>query len=183
MSLCFYPRLRTCVRCRYVLYLPRALLNCATSRKDSSSSSWSTLRLHSPRDLHTTPYSQCIITGKLNPVRTSHSLLVSPAKNITSFSAIYSHLQSHLESWRRPCYHCFSLRQSRQYSARSAPNTSTVRYIIATTIVVLGLSYAAVPLYRLFCQASGYGGTVTKVDAGEKVEKMEPIRERSITVR
>ena len=66
---------------------------------------------------------------------------------------------------------------------RPTSNTSTVRYIVATTIAVLGLSYAAVPLYRLFCQASGFGGTVTTVEAGEKVEKMEPVRERSIVVR
>ena len=55
--------------------------------------------------------------------------------------------------------------------------------MIATAIVVLGLSYAAVPLYRLFCQASGYGGTVTQVVAGEKVERMQPVRERSIIIR
>ena len=67
---------------------------------------------------------------------------------------------------------------------RSSPNTAnTVRYIVATAIAVLGLSYAAVPLYRLFCQASGYGGTVTQVDPGEKVEKMEPDRERTLVVR
>ena len=78
------------------------------------------------------------------------------------------------------------LLHSRPYTSgrKTPPNTgNTVRYIVATTIVVLGLSYAAVPLYRLFCQASGYGGTVTKVEAGEKVERMEPIRERSIVVR
>lgn len=34
-------------------------------------------------------------------------------------------------------------------------------------IVCLGLSYAAVPLYRMFCQATGYGGTVrTGKDGG-----------------
>lgn len=56
-------------------------------------------------------------------------------------------------------------------------------YAIAIAITVTGLSYAAVPLYRIFCQASGYGGTVVKVDAGEKVEKMEAIRERELTIR
>lgn len=67
---------------------------------------------------------------------------------------------------------------SRQKSA----NRNTVMYAIAIAITVTGLAYAAVPLYRIFCQASGYGGTVVKVDAGEKVEKMEPIREREITI-
>lgn len=56
-------------------------------------------------------------------------------------------------------------------------------YVIAIAIAVTGLSYAAVPLYRIFCQASGYGGTVVKVDAGEKIEKMKPIKERELIIR
>ena len=62
-------------------------------------------------------------------------------------------------------------------------NKSTSGYFIAVTIAVLGLSYASVPLYRLYCQASGYGGTVSQVEAGEKVESMVPVREREITIR
>ena len=73
--------------------------------------------------------------------------------------------------------------QTRLYSSLSDANKSTARYFIAVAIVVVGLSYAAVPLYRLYCQASGYGGTVSVVDAGEKVEKMVPVREREITIR
>ncbi len=55
--------------------------------------------------------------------------------------------------------------------------------MVAIAIGVVGLSYAAVPLYRLFCQASGYGGTVNVADASEKVEKMVPVRERELTIR
>ncbi len=40
-------------------------------------------------------------------------------------------------------------------------------------IGMLGLSYASVPLYRMFCQATGYGGTVKE---GQSVE--EKIRAR-----
>ena len=29
-----------------------------------------------------------------------------------------------------------------------------------SAILIAGLGYAAVPLYRMFCQATGYGGTV-----------------------
>jgi cytochrome c oxidase assembly protein Cox11 len=32
-------------------------------------------------------------------------------------------------------------------------------YVTAVGVLVLGLSYAAVPLYRAFCQASGFSGT------------------------
>jgi len=55
--------------------------------------------------------------------------------------------------------------------------------MVAIVIAVVGLSYAAVPLYRLFCQASGYGGTVAVVDPSDKVEQMKPIRERVLTIR
>lgn len=47
---------------------------------------------------------------------------------------------------------------------------------------MVGLSYASVPLYRLFCQVSGYGGT-TKLETGtDKVEAMEPVKDHVIKV-
>ena len=65
----------------------------------------------------------------------------------------------------------------------SNANKRTVLYMTAIAVGVAGLSYAAVPLYRLYCQTSGYGGTVSKVESGEKIEKMNPVKEREITVR
>ncbi|KAG8785375.1 Cytochrome c oxidase assembly protein cox11, mitochondrial [Serendipita sp. 398] len=43
-----------------------------------------------------------------------------------------------------------------RYSQR---NRSLLMYSTATILVALGLSYAAVPLYRAFCAATGFGGT------------------------
>jgi cytochrome c oxidase assembly protein subunit 11 len=43
-------------------------------------------------------------------------------------------------------------------SPRSA-NARTALIVAAAVIGMLGLSYAAVPLYRAFCQATGWGGT------------------------
>lgn len=71
----------------------------------------------------------------------------------------------------------------RSSSWQKAANKNTVMYAVAIAIAVTGLSYAAVPLYRIFCQALGYGGTVVKREASEKVEAMEPIRERELTIR
>ena len=89
-------------------------------------------------------------------------------------------------------------------------NVSVMLYITAVAIVVLGMSYAAVPLYRLFCQvlyvmccavqwpieytnssiilcfsfqATGYGGTVYVVTDTEKVEAMKPVKERELTIK
>ena len=63
----------------------------------------------------------------------------------------------------------------RLYSTRSNAtrisfnaNKMTILYMTAIAVGVAGLWYAAVPLYRLYCQASGYGGTVSKVESGEK---------------
>ncbi|PRP78593.1 hypothetical protein PROFUN_13542 [Planoprotostelium fungivorum] len=39
-------------------------------------------------------------------------------------------------------------------------NKTLALKIVATMVAVLGASYAAVPLYRVFCEATGYGGAV-----------------------
>lgn len=42
---------------------------------------------------------------------------------------------------------------------------------------MLGLTAASVPLYRLFCQVTGYGGTTQRADAaGESVEQQIRVR-------
>ena len=92
----------------------------------------------------------------------------------------------------------------RQYSTvqekTRKTNLSIVLYITAVAIIVLGISYAAVPLYRLFCQvllihcvdiliqcfsfqATGYGGTVYVVTDTERVETMKPVKERELTIK
>lgn len=35
-------------------------------------------------------------------------------------------------------------------------------YLTGLVFAMVGMSYAAVPLYRRFCQATGYGGTVSR---------------------
>jgi len=62
-------------------------------------------------------------------------------------------------------------------------NRTTAIYVIALAITVMGFSYLAVPLYRLFCQATGLGGTVKREDAGDKIEQMERIPERELLIR
>ncbi|MEM8754826.1 MAG: cytochrome c oxidase assembly protein [Pseudomonadota bacterium] len=45
-------------------------------------------------------------------------------------------------------------------------------------LFMLGMSFAAVPLYDLFCRVTGYGGTVTQADAAP-----DEVLDREITVR
>ena len=45
---------------------------------------------------------------------------------------------------------------------------------------MVGLSFAAVPLYRLFCQVTGFGGTTQRAEAGALVE---PVAGKTISIR
>ncbi|PLX29246.1 MAG: cytochrome c oxidase assembly protein [Alphaproteobacteria bacterium] len=38
-------------------------------------------------------------------------------------------------------------------------NTKTLILLLSLVLAMIGLSFAAVPLYRIFCQQTGYGGT------------------------
>src|SRR5260370_42015222 len=41
-------------------------------------------------------------------------------------------------------------------------NARTVTALVAIVLVMIGLSFASVPLYRLFCEATGYNGTTQR---------------------
>src|SRR5437764_4340037 len=45
---------------------------------------------------------------------------------------------------------------------RHSRNGTTVLLLCAVVAGMAGLSLASVPLYRLFCQATGYGGTTQR---------------------
>ncbi|XP_067671211.1 cytochrome c oxidase assembly protein ctaG-like [Haliotis asinina] len=60
---------------------------------------------------------------------------------------------------------------------------STLIYICAVGIFMLGMSYAGVPLYRMFCQATGLGGQAVQGHDTTKVVSMKPVKERVIKVR
>lgn len=56
-------------------------------------------------------------------------------------------------------------------------NTRTLVTVLAIVVCMVGLSFASVPLYNLFCRVTGYGGT-TQVSASAPKEVLE----REITV-
>ncbi|XP_074967447.1 cytochrome c oxidase assembly protein COX11, mitochondrial [Phalacrocorax aristotelis] len=61
-------------------------------------------------------------------------------------------------------------------------NRSALAYIAAAAVGMVGMSYAAVPLYRLYCQATGLGGTTGTGHGAERVASMEPVRDRVVRV-
>lgn len=66
---------------------------------------------------------------------------------------------------------CSSTGFRRLYSTHAATERKSQKMLIYLTGLVfamVGCSYAAVPLYRRFCQATGYGGTVQRRESVEE---------------
>jgi len=59
-----------------------------------------------------------------------------------------------------------------------------MNYVFALAVATAGAAYAAVPLYRVFCQQTGYGGTTQDLreDSAEKVRAMKPSKDRRIMI-
>lgn len=71
--------------------------------------------------------------------------------------------------------------RSRPKSAEESLNERNRRvfiYMAGTVVTWFGISYAAVPLYKVFCQMTGYGGTTQRADvlAAEKLTPREDAR-------
>lgn len=60
---------------------------------------------------------------------------------------------------------------------------STLYYVTAAGVIVVGLSYAAVPLYRIFCQAYSYGGTTSTNHDVSKVESMPIVKSKPFKIK
>ncbi|CAA9994598.1 unnamed protein product [Nesidiocoris tenuis] len=61
-------------------------------------------------------------------------------------------------------------------------NRSTLYYFTGIGVLLVGCSYAAVPLYRIFCQAYSYGGT-TSTHSDQNLENVQKVADRKIKIR
>ncbi len=69
--------------------------------------------------------------------------------------------------------------ETRPHNKETAQRNRTVGLICATVFVgMIGMAYAAVPLYNLFCQVTGFGGTTQVAE-----QEADSVIERKITVR
>lgn len=68
---------------------------------------------------------------------------------------------------------------SQNKTANNAGNRRVVFLCLFLVAGMGGMAYAAVPLYQLFCQVTGYGGTTQRTANSEGI----PILDREITVR
>ncbi|MBY8918173.1 cytochrome c oxidase assembly protein [Nitratireductor rhodophyticola] len=68
--------------------------------------------------------------------------------------------------------------QGSQKSAAGNRNRNAAILCVAVVGGMVGMAYAAVPLYQLFCQVTGYGGTTQRVE-----QYSDTILDQTITVR
>jgi cytochrome c oxidase assembly protein subunit 11 len=64
-------------------------------------------------------------------------------------------------------------------ASRDRRNRATVGALLTIVAAMIGLTAASVPLYRLFCQVTGYGGTTQRASAAPEKQ----VADRLITVR
>jgi cytochrome c oxidase assembly protein subunit 11 len=69
-------------------------------------------------------------------------------------------------------------RQPKPDPVRRGTNRGVVLSCVTALLVMGGMTWAAVPLYRLFCQVTGYGGTTMRADKAP-----DAILDRTITIR
>jgi cytochrome c oxidase assembly protein subunit 11 len=60
-------------------------------------------------------------------------------------------------------------------------NRRVALYALAGALFMLGMGFAAVPLYRMFCQVTGFGGTTQRASAAEA--GAVKVSDRTISVR
>lgn len=73
---------------------------------------------------------------------------------------------------------------ARRSSAREAEiaarNKSFAAWMLAVALGTMGLSYASVPLYRVFCQVTGFGGTTRGSGEDDDAAFVTPLKEAEV---
>lgn len=125
-----------------------------------------------------------VVYGRVMLLRQSCHYLsrISHGKNITLRVQHFVKFQIHtavLHSLKQQQ----NIKETAAWAKRQKKLRSTVHYVVAAAVLAVGLSYAAVPLYRMFCQAYSYGGTTGVGHDADKVEKMLKVHDRIISVK
>ena len=103
---------------------------------------------------------------------------------------------SAMSAVRAPPTVSFGRHHARGFASSSDPSSSTAtknadfaKYLFALVVGVVGATYASVPLYRMFCRATGFGGTTQRATIEDKLaseawskEKRDAARTREITI-
>ncbi|CAN6804859.1 unnamed protein product [Brassica oleracea var. botrytis] len=108
------------------------------------------------RTSRTVPLVPCSRYGACNV--NQHNLLSK--RELWGSSSSFSHSKSMLLVGAHRHYSTHSITESK--------SKKMLYYLTAVVFGMVGLTYAAVPLYRTFCQATGYGGTVQRKETVEE---------------
>lgn len=73
------------------------------------------------------------------------------------------------QTYRRTGFAGQRLNSSQQQKQRSRARQQGLA-VAAVALAGVGISYAAVPAYQLFCRMTGYGGTTQQIDPAEAVK-------------
>ncbi|XP_037666056.1 cytochrome c oxidase assembly protein COX11, mitochondrial isoform X2 [Choloepus didactylus] len=84
-----------------------------------------------------------------------------------------------VQSRRQKSTNPFTRAQKEDWRRR---NKTLLTYVAAAAVGMLGASYAAVPLYRLYCQTTGLGGSAVAGHGSDQIEAMVPVKDRIIKV-
>lgn len=103
---------------------------------------------------------RCQLNIFKNRLAVNNSLILAPKKPLSLHNVIL-YRGVHEQQWK---------------------NRSTLNYMVALAVLTAGLSYAAVPLYRIFCQAYSYGGTTGQAEANDTVSSMKAITNRPLKI-
>lgn len=94
-------------------------------------------------------------------------------------------IKSLLESNRHKLIHSH-IRNIGNQASKNSQNVklkSVAYYAAGIGVLTVGLSYAAVPLYRMFCSSFAYGGTTGVQHDGEKIEEMQKVPDRVLKIK
>lgn len=86
----------------------------------------------------------------------------STASLVPYIRPAFNHYQRGFAANARPPY-----RTQQPANRKIDPSGVQGLYLVAFTVAMIGVTYASVPLYRMFCQATGYGGTVQQGSTGD----------------
>uniref|UniRef100_A0AC35TFJ0 Cytochrome c oxidase assembly protein COX11, mitochondrial n=1 Tax=Rhabditophanes sp. KR3021 TaxID=114890 RepID=A0AC35TFJ0_9BILA len=64
----------------------------------------------------------------------------------------------------------------------SGGSRDSMYYVLSLGVVFVGLSFAAIPAYRIFCESTSFGGVTQVASDFEKIQKMEKVKDRLIRV-
>lgn len=114
---------------------------------------------------------------------------VSHMKNIACNTAEQSSFRTFSSAPRGNPHRSGARRSPQQEALIRERNRTFAAWMLAIALGTMGLSYASVPLYRVFCQVTGFGGTVRTIEGEEgdgfvtAIDDAKIVEDRPLTIR